>query len=457
MKKAALVLAVIMSCLCFTACDVLGGGNKKRDGEIYVTIAEAGIGVKWLETLALDYEEETGVVVNIYADPNLDSSIVQNMSIQKNLDDLYMTWNTYDWVKWSAQGKVAEITDIFEEEDDNGECLEERMLDEVRSHGIWDEKRYIAPFMYPPMGFVYNADILSSLGYDSFPDTWDSLITLCGDINKAKLTKNGKLVKPFSWGGVTRDLFPLYKSLWGMADPDEFYAFFLQNDTLGPKRELYVNDSMEKALDAIMKLLDAKNGVSANSVEGATGMNNIDAQTAFLNGYSLFCFTGSWFEGEMSSLITDRTFNFEFAPVPKLSGVTETYVLRNVPGEYFMIPSASANVDEAKEFLKFMFREDNLIKIHDHLQTPLAYDYDTTKVKLTDWGRSVINGSTGTSLIAASDAPFYRAGALSGWFRATDPFQTMLQGTVTNIRNDILVPNFERYQRDWANLISSAL
>ena len=181
-----------------------------------------------------------------------------------------------------------------------------------------------------------------------------------------------------------------------------------------------------------------------------------EAYLSFLNGNALFCFSGAWFETEMADYIDGSTFEYCFAPIPAI-GSNEIALNINYPTEYFFIPKCSPNADKAKEFLKFMFREDNLIKIHNALQTPLAFEYNTSALNLTRWGREVQTVlESYKHTVSGAASLFYQVAGLRPELEGT-PFQKMYNGSIARENLiSLLSSDFTVKSNGWSDKVTLA-
>lgn len=218
-----------------------------------------------------------------------------------------------------------------------------------------------------------------------------------------------------------------YKTLWAQTDYEKYSAYFNQSGDLD--KSLFVNDATKKALEALYDLIDPVGGKSTTSVPQMLTTKHTDGYESFLRGEALMCFAGSWFESEERANISDDTFRYRFAPVPALDG-NEINVNINYPTEYFFIPKNSENTEKAKKFLKYIFKEDNLVKMHNALQTPLAFEYDTSSLNLTDWGKDVQNMMNYKKTVSGSTSLNYLLGGLRPEITGK-VFDKMYKGTVT--------------------------
>lgn len=417
MKKLAALLLTLAALFGAAACTQGNGGSGGE--QLFVTIWPAGFGEEWIREMAADFEAETGIEVDVYGDSSVTTGITQAFDLDKadNYDDLYFAPVTNEWLSWAARGKMADLSSAFTAPEMEG----------YEKLGVFQGKKYVMNFAHAPVGFVYNHDYLTELGYEAFPDTWEGLIEYCNAINESDLTCNGQKVKPFSYGGTVSDISLLFNSLWAQGNGGaDFERFYSQNST-SPVRDAYVNDSILAAMNALYDLLAptgaAGEGYASNAVSGCASMNNVQSETSFLNGYSAFTITGSWFVNEVSSTIEGSDVDFRFVNIPNIDAdAEEMTAVINVPAEVFFVPEKGHNKENAIKFLQFLTREDNLVRIHQMLDTPLAYEYEMTVEQengLSDWGKQV-NAVVQNSRceLPASDSLYFWAGALNTPFRA---------------------------------------
>ncbi len=479
MKKRliSLVSSVIVATTAFAGCSgktndsgSSNGGDKKdtdwvrttdNTDDIYVSCLTCGLGESWLTKVAQSYEDETGVHVEVYFDPQLGNNVTQAMNINKNLDDMYICSEIYTWVKWAAQGKLESLEGIMDiaypgetAADGSNMTLRKKIKSTVAPLGVYNEKTYIINYTYAPTGIVYNADLFEELGYSEFPKTWSELLEACKKIIETKPTnKNGKVIKPFSWGGAVYDLNDIYKTLWAQSDIEKFNKFFAYENADGPSEELFMDEARLTALEALYDLLNPVDGKSVNALDGLGAGTNVDSEVAFLNGLSAFCPTGGWFESEVSSSLSNANFTYKFAPVPTVEGGTMIANI-NLPTEFFMIPSKGNNPEGAKDFLRYMLSEENLIMMHSENKTPSALEYDMSKCTLNDWGQQVVDMlETYPNVFSAAPTAIYRVGALAPKFYAKDPYTLMSTGTVSRsaLKEEILRYEYSNRAERWSS------
>ncbi len=439
-KKLAATIACVTTIFTLAACGGKDSGGSKNpnvpdNGTITVMLLEKGLGKDFLNDVRDDFYNETGITVEVYGDPNIDENIKNMMLTGDAPDDIYLTGLTYDWINWVNSGNIEDLTDLCNEKYDDGKTINDKIAPEIRNLGKIGDHRFIIQLPYCPTGIVYNQDMLNDL-YEKklvdsnvFPTDWNALVKLAKDVSNAnyKYKNNSKKTYGIVWGTEEEDLMDTYKTLWAQTDYEKYSAYFNQSGDLD--KSLFVNDATKKALEALYDLIDPVGGKSTTSVPQMLTTKHTDGYESFLRGEALMCFAGSWFESEERANISDDTFRYRFAPVPALDG-NEINVNINYPTEYFFIPKNSENTEKAKKFLKYIFKEENLVKMHNALQTPLAFEYDTSSLNLTDWGKDVQNMMNYKKTVSGSTSLNYLLGGLRPEITGK-VFDKMYKGTVT--------------------------
>lgn len=453
MKKRILatVLAAV-STISLAGCGGVGNNNVGENGEVNVMLLKCGLGEDFVKNLTDDFYNETGITVNVFSDKLLDEDLSSSMPNNEAQDDIYMSGNTYDWLNWVVSDTIEELTDLCNEPYADGSTINGKIAEPIRDLGKIGDHRYIIQVSYCPTGIVYNQDMLNDL-YEKkiadsnvFPTTWEGLVKLAKAVSEADYKWNGTdKTYGIIWGNQETDLMDTFKTLWAQSDYDKYVSYFEQEEL---SEDLFASSERAKALEAIYDLLAPKDGVSSTSVPQMLRTTHTDGYSYFLKGNALMCFAGSWFESEMRANITDKTFNYRFAPVPALEG-NEITVNINYPTEYMFIPSNSKNKENAKKFLKYMFEEDNLKKMHETLQTPLAFDYDTRDLKLTDWGKDIEAAMKYKQTVSGAVNLYYLAGRLRPEV-SSSIFEKMYTGSIEKTAmQSWLVSELTAQANDW--------
>ncbi len=410
LKTLSLVLGATVIGSAFVGCGGRGVGSNGKALEI--TVIDKGFGTEWIEEMADLYSAEIGTYIEVIPDSNLDEGLPSK--INNNPSDIYFTYNSSaQWVQWATTEKIVSLDDVISDSGFRNSS--------VSDLGKFDGTRYTVPFAYSPTGFVYNKVLLNKINSHGeytkgqFPTTWQGLIDLCTATRNANLTNDyNNKVYPMAIGGGVNDLCYIFKAIWGQLDATGFKNYFLQNDPETFVKDLLVNNSSTAAIQAVKDLLGT-NGI--NNFENWKSKDNLQAENAFCNGTAVFTVSGSWFVEEQKDLLSELStseLDYHFAPVPTMPGKQITTYI-NLPGEYFMVTKDGVNgdVEEAKNFIKYLLREENVKKIHSILQVPLAYNYSSNGVELTAWGKELDNvAKTAIGLIGGSNTKVCLSGAL---------------------------------------------
>lgn len=442
MKK---ILALILALSTLLMCVACTSTKKGANGEVNVMLLETGIGSDFLKELADQFYDETGIVVNVNSDPLIDEDLANSMITGDAQDDIYMSGATYNWIDWVVADTIEDLTDLCNETYDDGSTINSKIKSEIRNLGKIGDHRFIIQLTYCPTGIVYNQDMLDDLyskglvDSNVFPTTWTALVKLMKDVSNANYTYNNKKVYGMVWGDTDMDLSDTFKTLWAQGDYDKYKQYFAQEETLD--RNLFISDERQKALEALYDLIAPVDGKSSTSVSSMMTATHKEAYNSFLRGDALICFAGSWFKQEVSANLSEDTFNFKFVPIPAMDG-NEITTNINYPTEYLFIPKNSPNKENAKLFLKFIFREENLVKMHQTLDTLLAFDYDTSSLNLTSWGQNVQSVLKYKNTVSGSTSLYYLVGALRPEISGS-VYQKMYNGSVErNNLQSLLVSDF---------------
>lgn len=408
--------------------------------EVYVSVLDAGMGKEWIEMLAAAYYEETGILVNVSADPDLVSSVQTKLPSNAEKDDLYFVNGAEsNWLKWTTQGLIESLDDVMVSEK-YGTAAKDRAMDStVLEVGKYSDSIYLAPYLYSNWGIIYNQKYLDQI--DSFglyetgimPDTVQGLIDLCTAVKAADMTnsRTGRKVAPFSCGLNVNYMNYFFLSLWYEQDAEGYNAYWAQNDKSAFQAQELQSEAVKNALAAINDLMNATSETDSNLV--SYNQNHLESQQSFVNGDCVFTFCGSWFETEMKEVMQQVGMTtYHYTAYPTLKEGNKPSLNINLPGEYFFIPEDAYNKAGAKDFLAFCLSEQGVAIAEEQLSHPMAYKTaEDREVTVSQFGKEIreaINKSN--TFYKYNNTPVYRTGALSLWLQTTSPFITMAKGKV---------------------------
>lgn len=247
---------------------------------------------------------------------------------------------------------LADLTDIFET-DLNGTILD-GFLSTSLSQPYGDGKIYLAPLYYSANGLFYNATLFEEASLE-VPATWDEFFAL-GDAVKGTDVAGRTDRSLFTYQGgnapgyMESVIIPLIAAEIGTDGMDACFTY---------EEGAWEEQGVKDVFELVAKLGDGY------LLPNTTGIDHTTAQTAVMNGDALFVPCGSWIVGEMADItgeeINGKPFAWGFAPVPAMNASADKYLMSSVEEVY--IPKDAANVDAAKDFLKFLYT-DEAIKLN---------------------------------------------------------------------------------------------
>lgn len=306
-----------------------------------IAVFEGGYGRAYWDAVAEAFEKQNpdvDVVVN--ANPEIGEIIRPDLLSGNAPDFIYLpTSNKSGVTNALVKDKLlADLTDVFADPEIKEKILP-GFIDNIATNPYGDGKVYLAPLYYSTTGLFYNKTVFEQNGWD-VPVTWDDFYAL-GDKAKEKgralITYQG-----LAPGYMEAMLMP---AMVAAAGPENF------DKALNYEDGAWEQEGIVKAMEQVAKM--STNGYL---MEGTVALSHTQAQQQWLKGDALFIPCGSWLEGEMAESPREEGFEWGFTAAPVLNEADEKYVFTTF--EEMFIPSASDQVDLAKEFLKFQYSDE---------------------------------------------------------------------------------------------------
>lgn len=301
---------------------------------------EGGNGTEFLEEAAAAFEEANPEVdVQIRFSKEIDQEMQKDNASGKYADLVYYNLGQASNYTESMlnNGNVLDISDVMEEVADEIDTS----ITEPTSDYFSDGKAYLAPIMYTPAGLYYNKAELSE---DQLPKTWDEMWAL-GDQVHSENPDKYLFTYPIKGYFDNTVLGMLYQ-----AGGEEYFQ-----NALKYGEGTWDSDEGKKVLETIATLVGPnyleKDTVANANVDGGFTKN----QQAMIDGKAVFMPNGSWIIGEMAET-TPEGFSWGVMPLPAFEEGGDRVVTTMT--EQVWIPAEAANVDDAKEFIKFLYSED---------------------------------------------------------------------------------------------------
>ncbi len=438
-----------LMCVGVTACGGSGGGGQAgKNGYLKISIENRGYGTDWLTAMVEEFEKESGinVDVNIKVGASGGAAFDSELESLSSDTDLFITkrgWFAEDVYKGtiSAKGQsydclYADLSDVWASVVDEGSDL--TIADKMND--LYDEafdiegKYYALPWAGGVYGLVRNVNVWNDLGLteEDVPYTTDQLFALCDKVKGD--------VAPFIYS-----LEDEYYTAWSPIFFGQYEGVEAVNNFMSGKdpdgevsQYVYTYDGQVEAIKVIETLMDDANGYQHAK---STSIDFTSMQGQFLNGAALFSVNGSWLENEMGANFASA--NVDMIKTPVISSIVErlsfkddaklvevikyvdevdagnspkkpagvkdediaivtearhySYMAGGVDHRAY-VPSYSAHIEEAKEFLKFMYSDKGLNIYYETLNgatlpaTPVnGY---TSEIEMTEFRKSVNKAET---------------------------------------------------------------
>ncbi|MCD8194957.1 MAG: extracellular solute-binding protein [Coprobacillus sp.] len=435
-----LSVASLMCVFALTTPVLAGCGSSRSDSDaIYICVYDGGYGTAWIESLAEQYSELTGVRVVAEADESILDRIEDAVSHGSDYD-IYMS-HDINWQAYAAQGWLEPLDDIYETEvEGTGKTFAERNLEQnleySRTTGDDGQEHYYKVcYTQGCGGIVYNIDMFEKYGWE-VPTTYEELTELCKTIVDANIIDDDRnVLVPFTWSGTDRQyywdyiVFEWWAQLAGVDKVEAICRYYGPEDVnnYDPNDldaltnvyngyELYNPDTYYKEfIEAYSLWYDLIAEHPEYSTSGAQGYNLMSAQSEFVNQRAAMIPYAQWAKYEISSVAEDGEipFNIGFMNTPTAPNAKEEGPFNYLVGygDSMIIPSNAYNVEGAKDFLLFMATYDACYTFVDKAEGAfLAFDYsdvDISGLTETDtYTKSVYDKLTqSTSFTVASTNP----------------------------------------------------
>lgn len=287
---------------------------------------ESNEGQEQLEALLDEFEEETGVKVNITFSPKDDynTRINSNIASGNNPDVGYLDQPLL--AEFVADDILLNITEYAAEDD--GINYDDFFMGALET-AIIDGELYGLPMNQSTVALFYNKDLVPTP-----PTTWSEWLAISNDVYvKDSIAGFGGIGD----GGWAAWLIPAFVHGAGGSMVNEAETVATFGEAAG--------------LEAIQLLLD---------LDEYSDQSVIDSQNAFGNGMVATMISGAW---EINGLQTNfPDLDFGVALIPSKDGVTSH---SNIGGDNLVVFENAKNPEAAYQLIQFLTNEDNAVAISE--------------------------------------------------------------------------------------------
>ena len=291
------------------------------------------------------FTAQTGIKVDLTVDRNIEDVIGPSMQGGDYPDVVHLATGRDAGLteQFINDQLLTDLTDVLSmtipgEDTTVGDKIIEGFTDSSATNPYGDGKTYLAPMFYSPCGLFYNAGLFEEKGWE-VPTTWDEMWEL-GDI----ALEEGIYLFTYPTAGYF-DAF-LYALMNVVGGPEFFNAATTYEEGIWDTPEA---DALFEILD---KLADYTNPITPAQANDQDFTMN---QQLVLDNEALFMPNGTWIVGEMAQAPRADGFEWGMTALPALEegGMAYSYTFL----EQAWIPSGAEHVDEAKQFIAFLYSD----------------------------------------------------------------------------------------------------
>lgn len=384
MKRRILALA-LAGLMAFTAigCSTKSTEKSKSGTTGDKSGGEVNILTEWAfsDDVIKKFESETGISVKqnvVLNSQNMQQVRNSKLASGENLDIMGINNDTSDPSDFVKKGYLIDLS--------NEEWLNnfnpQMLTDMQKQCTMTPDKTYLVSYEAIYMGVWYNKDMFSKYNI-AVPKNWNEFLATCDT-----LKKNG--VTPLVQGG---------KDSWPLDQEMKFAREALLDENKTFKTDIYTgkvkwtDPDVVSKFERIGKLLNPKNGYY---VSGMLGTAYDQCYQLLLQKKAAMWLMGSWAVETMVKSNVTPDFTLGVFPLPNNDPSKQQYSYGQTYARPYGIYSKSKNVDNAKAFLKFMSKAENMtMQANDTMVIPTVKDCNANKVPaFSDW-QSIMNLSSG--------------------------------------------------------------
>lgn len=375
----ALMLSLVMLVAAFAGCGGVKTSNSNSayeynpnkkvelSGTFELQIWTGGYSAEpWEEIIAGFEKEYPDLDVIAYMDSNVNKKMQTRWMQGEPCDFVYLAGSNLPSQTYFEEGKLIDLTSFYEKATIHGS--DELIKDHLKSNSLSyfkDKNLFSVPITIDAYGVWYDEAYMNKLGLD-IPSNYDELLQFGKD---AKAKGTNAIIYPgtSSMYLVHAFVFPAL-AVYGQD--------FLDRITTASDVEAYRDARFKEVLTRIDTM--AKQGMFA---EGTVALNHIQSQMQWLNNKACLIPNGLWLEGEMEKDIPDG-FKMRYA-APMMNKADEDQVIVTSSGQVG-VASDGDNKEAAIEFLRYMYRDENMALFTKYWGVPISTDADLSSVDLTD-------------------------------------------------------------------------
>lgn len=237
-------------------------------------------------------------------------------------------------------GEEDVVIDFYEYMDDE---FIDRFSDGTIQQYTWNDKLYALPWTAQTFGVFYNKEIFET--YDlEIPETWSEMVEVA-----TKLREDAPMIQPIAFGNSGQ---------WMGAD---FFLPLITQTTDDPSLVIELDRRMDDSRDVswnsepVVEAFEIVETLVNEEVfaPGANGLSDDQATNMFYNGRAAMYFAGSWMP-QTFALEAPEDLDWGVFKTPA-NGEGNRHWTGNESGANLSVSARSDNIDEALEFLEYLY------------------------------------------------------------------------------------------------------
>lgn len=247
----------------------------------------------------------------------------------------------YEMARFMERGALSDLSDM-----PSASRIRPDVLDLVDQYATYPGRTSVLPFSVAAAAVVYNVDLFTQVGVD-VPTTWTELLAACDAFEQAGIS-------PFY--GTFRDDWTIAQGLYdyaigGTIDTPAFFGAVRDlGADLAPDSPTSFTRDLAPPLEQMLQLLPYHQGDASSRGYG-------DGNAAMARGEAAMYLQGPWSLGEIAK--TDPDLRLGAFPLPMTDDADDRKVRTNLDLA-FWIPEASRVQDEARDFVEYVMRVDEM-------------------------------------------------------------------------------------------------
>ncbi len=354
-KKRSIVLAAafLLGVLSLTGC----GGERKDQGKTVIELVHyKPEAVSYFEEVEKEFNQSHKDITLKISSPNDAMTVLKTRFIREDNPDIIGIGGEFNYSNFVDADMLMDVSDF-----DGLDDIKQKYLDINENLKFVPKKGvYGIPYMSNAAGILYNRDMFEEHGWN-IPTTWDELMVLCEEIQKAGIL-------PFYMG---------YKDTWTCLSPWNSIASTLAEPTVCKD----VNKGDATFQEEYREVAEQMKALLKYGPKDFVAYSYNDACTAFARGESAMYIIGSYAVPQIQSVNPDMNLDSFVFPA---SNQPEENVLTSGIDLQFCVMKDCPNKEAAYEVIRFLFKDENVQAYMDNQNGVACKEGDFTLAPMLD-------------------------------------------------------------------------